>query len=613
MSTYKGIFGKTIKHLSSDPDNSTYEGQIWYNTTEGKFKTVVATGAWSSSSPTLNEFSYGSCSLQAAQTAGIFGAGGSNPKNKSESYNGTGYTSEANLTNARGNSECGGGGGTATTALCMQGHAGGGTIIANTEEYNGTSWSEIADLNQSRIQVSGAGTNTAAICFSGSNGPGGTVYNNSEEWNGTSWTEGNNLSTSRRNSSGNGIQTSAISIGGVSGTTVYNTTEEYDGTSWTAGTNYPSNIRGVGIIASTSTDAIGFGGNNPPSAIPAVGAKQYDGTAWTAVADLASTKQNPMAGGTTSAGLAVGGPGGSAISTTEEWNFTANTITAAAWASGGDLNTARFGLTGFGTQTSSIAANGDAYPLSPNRFVTSAEEYNGSTWTNISATSHNTAYSAASKLSPVSAGSVFGGEPVSARHEYWDGSSWSEQTDANSPRYSSGGAGTQTASIIMGGIPGAPGNTATEEWDGSAWTNQNNMPFGTYNTSGTGTQTAALIFGGNNPSVDTTAEYDGTNWTVGGSLINAREQLAGSGIQTNALAIAGGNPPTTAINKNEGYDGTSWSTRPTLGTARKQLAGTGQVSPASLAFGGWTTGKVATTEEFTGESTSINIESVDNS
>ena len=46
MSTYKAIFGKTIKHLSSDPDNTTYEGQIWYNTTEGKFKTAVATAAF---------------------------------------------------------------------------------------------------------------------------------------------------------------------------------------------------------------------------------------------------------------------------------------------------------------------------------------------------------------------------------------------------------------------------------------------------------------------------------------------------------------------------------------------------------------------------------------
>jgi hypothetical protein len=32
MSTYKEIFGKQIKNLSSDPPAAISEGQIWYNT-----------------------------------------------------------------------------------------------------------------------------------------------------------------------------------------------------------------------------------------------------------------------------------------------------------------------------------------------------------------------------------------------------------------------------------------------------------------------------------------------------------------------------------------------------------------------------------------------------
>ena len=35
MTTYKEIFGKPVKVLSSDPSNET-EGQIWYNSTSGK-------------------------------------------------------------------------------------------------------------------------------------------------------------------------------------------------------------------------------------------------------------------------------------------------------------------------------------------------------------------------------------------------------------------------------------------------------------------------------------------------------------------------------------------------------------------------------------------------
>ena len=40
MTTYKEIFGKQIKNLSSDPANNA-EGQIWFNTTSGTFKSLI--------------------------------------------------------------------------------------------------------------------------------------------------------------------------------------------------------------------------------------------------------------------------------------------------------------------------------------------------------------------------------------------------------------------------------------------------------------------------------------------------------------------------------------------------------------------------------------------
>ena len=48
MATYKEIFGKQVKFLSSDPANEA-EGQIWYNSTSGTFKSVLVSEAWSSS------------------------------------------------------------------------------------------------------------------------------------------------------------------------------------------------------------------------------------------------------------------------------------------------------------------------------------------------------------------------------------------------------------------------------------------------------------------------------------------------------------------------------------------------------------------------------------
>ena len=45
MATYKGIQGYTVQNLASDPTASANtEGQVWYNSTEGKFKIVVDDG-----------------------------------------------------------------------------------------------------------------------------------------------------------------------------------------------------------------------------------------------------------------------------------------------------------------------------------------------------------------------------------------------------------------------------------------------------------------------------------------------------------------------------------------------------------------------------------------
>ena len=46
MTTYKEIFGKPVKVLSTDPTDAQAEGQVWYNSTSGTFKTVLSVGGW---------------------------------------------------------------------------------------------------------------------------------------------------------------------------------------------------------------------------------------------------------------------------------------------------------------------------------------------------------------------------------------------------------------------------------------------------------------------------------------------------------------------------------------------------------------------------------------
>jgi hypothetical protein len=46
MTTYKELFGKAVKYLSTDPTDDI-EGQIWYNSTSGTFKTQeLVADAW---------------------------------------------------------------------------------------------------------------------------------------------------------------------------------------------------------------------------------------------------------------------------------------------------------------------------------------------------------------------------------------------------------------------------------------------------------------------------------------------------------------------------------------------------------------------------------------
>ena len=82
----------------------------------------------------------------------------------------------------------------------------------------------------------------------------------------------------------------------------------------------------------------------------------------------------------------------------------ANVVTN-AWASGGNLNTARQELIGFGTQTAAVAAGG--YDTG-NTAVT--ELYNGTAWTNNPTGLNTTRSGFASAISsPQTAGLAFGG------------------------------------------------------------------------------------------------------------------------------------------------------------------------------------------------------------
>ena len=85
--------------------------------------------------------------------------------------------------------------------------------VSTAYEFGGSSWSEIAELNQARNTASGAGTTTDGLVYGGETP---SVTANTESWDGTSWTEENNLGTARAKlSTGMGRGTSALAVAGI--------------------------------------------------------------------------------------------------------------------------------------------------------------------------------------------------------------------------------------------------------------------------------------------------------------------------------------------------------------------------------------------------------------
>ena len=166
------------------------------------------------------------------QTAGLYFAGvapGGPPAPVQAStfeYDGEGWTAGGNLNTARTNAGGSGPTGSQNAALSFSGNTPGFTD--KTEEYNGSSWTEVNAFPDSRSYVGYAGSQTDAIGFSGYNGP---VLTTTKSYDGTNWSAAPSLSTGRLLYHTNAGTASAAVVFGGEGTTVLTNTEEFSGTS----------------------------------------------------------------------------------------------------------------------------------------------------------------------------------------------------------------------------------------------------------------------------------------------------------------------------------------------------------------------------------------------
>ena len=131
-----------------------------------------------------------------------------------------------------------------------------------------------------------------------------------------------------------------------------------------------------------------------------------------------------------------------------------------------------------------------------------------------------TAGAAASTASLIFGGNTGSPELITGATESYDGSTWTETGHTmNTPRRECGGIGnSQTAALVGGGYSAPAGGVIAncETYDGSTWTEVNNIlaPKSGVKTAHAGTSTAGLFYGGS-PSTDSSAEWDGTSWSEG--------------------------------------------------------------------------------------------------
>ena len=623
MATYRELHGKAVKTVTTNPSDDAAEGQIWFNSTDNTFKSILTAQAFSSIA-NLNT-ARGWMGSAGDKTAGIVFGGSLNPypifTALTEEYNGTGWTVEATCPSALGGIGSAGAG--TQTAALQFGANGGSGYTNNSAHYNGSSWTAGGSMNTTGRDRSGGGTQTAGI---GANAyiPGSQAEPNAETYNGSAWTAIAGTGSARYEGMGFGTQTAMVTCGGRNPPTSNLTaTEEWDGSSWTAGGALPQGThKGQGAGTQTAgTVAGGIGSPYYPNYNRLSNKVDYDGSSWSISPATMTTARAYFGGDSANSNpnfYTCGGTGPSGFpyqSSSEEFNVSSSVITSAAWSSGTALPGVRWNTSGAGIQTAGLIFGGATGPAGP-AFLNTTFEYDGSSWTGGGATPINSInqFSAGIQTAAIGGGGLAKPSPGSnvATSYTYDGSSWTTITDTPTATKGAGGAGTSTACLIYGSdISDSSINQDSYYWNGSSWAEEGAMNTSFQNgASGGPTESTAFKAGSlfSGPETSTNFEtYNGSAWTAGPSLITTVQQNRGFGSSADCLSIGGYNKITPV----ERYNGTAWATSPALGTGRKQFASSNFTAPGVA--NGWVGAGAdgdSSVEHFTEETTAVNVKTL---
>ena len=319
MAKYKSLKGQPIQVLTADPP-APVEGQVWVVANPGTASVMkgyrLGAATWASGG-NVNTARNSSRGIGAVNTAMIAAGGydGTNLQAITEQYNGSSWTEVGDMNTAKSQGAASGQA-PYTNGIMF----GGSPALAVAETWNGSSWTEVGDLNTGRRELAGAGiSSTNALAMGGQNNTDNLAV--TESWNGSSWTEVGDLNTGRAEDAGaGGSNTAALIFGG--GPPNKANTEIWNGNSWTEVNDLNAAKSGVGGAGDVSS-ALVFGAN-PAS----VNTEIWDGTSWTETNNLSVARRMPGAGGTSLSSLAISGLNASngEIATTEEWSQVLATV-----------------------------------------------------------------------------------------------------------------------------------------------------------------------------------------------------------------------------------------------------------------------------------------------
>ena len=225
------------------------------------------------------------------------------------------------------------------------------------------------------------------------------------------------------------------------------------------------------------------------------------------------------------ASMAVGGAG-----TSNSWNgssypdvhTTTTEYNGSVVISGGNMNVARFSPSGSGSLTAGlmVGGTGTAGHGAGTASVNSAEEYNGTSWTNATDTT-----SAVGGDNPGGCGSqtnsLFAGGYITGYMddvESYDGNNFSNEADYPSDIYVVAAAGSsKDDNIFFGGTNGSGrlGTTYSYNSAGSGtWTSLNSMSAANSSFMSSGTSTDCVLTGGQDLGNDDGEIWNGTSWAA---------------------------------------------------------------------------------------------------